>query len=139
MAINQKYSFKDFTGQDFSSVDASEFNNTEIKGSCFYQEGEPDTEIFPTGVTGVTFIRCNLDNVKIPVGNTVDKTCINRKIKAQNDLEDWFLNDSNQPTEPMRKADYLRLGISTDPADIPSTKITEPIVSKTEKEQEVIS
>jgi hypothetical protein len=136
--INEKYSYKDFMGQDFSSVSASELDNTEIVGSCFYQEGDPDAEIFPPSMTGVIFKRCNLDNVKVPAGNTIEGGC-HRKIKVQNDLEDWFLNGTNQPTEPMRKADYLRLGISIDPADIPTEKMDEPIVSKTEKELEVIS
>jgi hypothetical protein len=136
--INEKYSFKDFMNQDFSGVDASEFNDTEIKGSCFYQEDDAK-EIFPSDMTGVTFIRCNLDNVIIPAGATVDKSCINRRIKVQNDLEDWFLDGSSQPTEPMHKDDYLRLGLSTDPADIPATKMDEPLIQKTEKELEVIS
>ncbi|MHA2136254.1 MAG: hypothetical protein ACW99J_20530, partial [Candidatus Thorarchaeota archaeon] len=83
--------------------------------------------------------RCNLDNVKLPFGNTYNETCCKRKIKAQNDLEDWFVDSAHKPVEPMRKADYLRLGISVDPADIPTEKMTEPIVSKTEKELEVIS
>jgi hypothetical protein len=136
--INQKYSFKDYMNRSFTSVSALEFSNTEIKGSCFYQEGDAK-EIFPTGMTGVTFIRCNLDNVVVPVGNTIDKTCINRKIKVQNDLEDWLLNTDNTPKEPMRKAEYIRLGISIDPADIPVTKVTESVVEKKEAELEVIS
>jgi hypothetical protein len=136
--INEKYSFKDFMNQGFYEVDASEFNNTEIVGSCFYQELIADTEIFPPTMTGVTFKRCNLDNVKIPAGNIVETSCCHRRIEPQNDLE-WLVDDKHEPTEPMRKADYLRLGISIDPADIPTEKMTEPIVSKTEKEQEVIS
>ena len=121
--INKKYSFKDFTAQSFASVDPSEFNNTEIVGSCFYQEAEPDTEVFPAGMVGVTFKRCNLDNVKIPPGNTVEGSCCHRKIKVQNDLEDWFLDTSLKPVEPMSKKKFIELGISTDPKDIPATKL----------------
>jgi hypothetical protein len=137
--INEKYSYKDFMGQDFSSVSASELDNTEIVGSCFYQEGDPDAEIFPPSMTGVIFKRCNLDNVKVPAGNTVESSCCHRKIKAQNDLEDWFVDSAHKPVEPMRKADYLLLGISIDPADIPTEKMTESIVAKKEAELEVIS
>jgi len=118
--INQKYSFKDFMGHNFSTANASEFNNTEIVGSCFYQENKPDAEIFPSGMTGVTFKRCNLDNVKVPAGNTVESDCCNRKIKVQNDLEDWVLDGTNSPVEPVAKKKFIRLGLSIDPTDIPA-------------------
>jgi hypothetical protein len=104
MAVNQTYSFKDFMGQNFSGVDASEFNNSEIVGSCFYQEGEPDRDIFPAG-------------------NTIEGGC-HRKIKVQNDLEDWIFDGANAPVEPVAKKTFLALGLSIDPADIPPTKLT---------------
>lgn len=125
--INEKYSYKDFMGQDFASVNASEFNNTEIVGSCFYQEAEPETEIFPVGMVGVTFKRCNLDNVKIFPGNTVEGSCCHRKIKVQNDLNDWELDESLKPVEPIEKKKYIKLGISIDPKDIPATKLDKRI------------
>lgn len=73
--INTKYSQKDFTGQSFKNRPASEFSNTTIVGSCFYQPNYTDqavwTTIFPEGTTNVTFIACNIDNVKLPTNTTL--------------------------------------------------------------------
>ena len=67
---NEKYSQKDFTGLSFKHLDASEFSNTEIIGSCFYQPnytGDPVwIDIFPDGTVNVTFTASNLDNVLLP-------------------------------------------------------------------------
>lgn len=123
---NKKYSFKDFTGQSFVNVDPQEFNNTEIVGSCFYRESSlldlsVIKNIFPIGMTGVTFSRCNLDNVNVPIGNTVSPNCCSRKIKVQNDREDWVLDGTNKPVEPVAKKLFLQEGKSIDPKDIPIT------------------
>lgn len=129
MAINEKYSYKDFTGLDFSKVDAKEFNGTEIIGSCFSQL-VPMTKIFPAGMTGVSFVKCNLDNIDVPVGNTMD-ACCNQHWKEQNDRELWVVDTiSLQPIEPLCKQMYQELKISIDPVDIPIEKMDEPITSK---------
>ena len=126
--VNEKYSYKDFTGMDFSKVDVKEFNNTEIIGSCFSQE-EPFTSIFPDKMTGVKFARCNVDNVNIPVGNTLEK-CTNKMIKRQNDLEHWVVDKELKPIEPLNKEMYQELKISIDPKDIPVIKRDEPITTQ---------
>lgn len=64
MKLNEKYSYKDFSFQNFSGVDAKEFNNTEIIGSCFCQSRNEISDIFPDDMVNVTFINCNLDNVE---------------------------------------------------------------------------
>lgn len=119
MGINKKYSFKDFLDQKFTDRPASEFNNSEIVGSCFAQQDRPDTQVFPTGITEVTFDGDNLDNVFIPPANIIKPNCCHRKVMRQNDLEDWLVDNSLKPTEPRSKKEYLRLGISVDPKDIP--------------------
>lgn len=139
MVVNEKYSYKDFMHQSFKHLKADEFNNTEIVGSCFYQECEYDDptvvkDIFPDGITGVTFRKCNLDNVLVPLGNTVEVDCTHKKIKIQNDLEDWVLDNALKPIEPMNKEDFIRLGISIDPKDIPETKQTKSIIQQKEEE-----
>ncbi len=126
--LNEKYSYKDYMNKELSEEKASDFNDTEIIGSCFYQEGDPDQEIFPVGITGVNFIRCNLDNVKLPAGCTVFGGT-NKKIKIQNDLSDWILDKDGNPTEPIDKKDREEAGISCDPKDIPVTKLDTPLLS----------
>ena len=91
--INKKYSYKDLMGKNFSDVDAKDFNNSQIIGSCFYQEGEPDQTIFPKTMEGVVFIKCNLDNVVIPNNNTVED-CSCKRIKFNpDDKEDWIVDE----------------------------------------------
>lgn len=106
MAINKKYSFKDFTGKSFLNINPDEFSNSEIKGSCFYQESptskidkNPSVSIFPEGMIDVTFTRCNLDNVIIPSGNTIGEKNSHKKIRIMNDGRDWILDNDNKPVE----------------------------------------
>jgi len=126
MNINTKYSFQSLGGKSFKDIPAEEFNNTIIKGSCFYQESTPDADIFPVGMTDVEFQHCNLDNVLIPAGNTIGAGCCARQILVQNDNEDWILrkvDDKYIPEEPMRKHEFVELGISISPDDIPRDKL----------------
>ena len=134
MARNKKYSGKDFTFINLTKVKASEFNNSEIFGSCFYAEN-PTTAVFPKTMKGVTFDRCNLDNVVISEGNTVLPSCTNKKIAIQNDLEDWMLDENLNPVEPINKKGFEDLGISIDPADIPAVKQDRTATDKAWKEK----
>lgn len=127
--LNEKYSFKDFLDKKFTHLFTSEFNNSEIRGSCFYQQVVPNTQVFPTGITGVIFVECNLDNVLVPVGNTIKGGC-HRRIMIQNDLEDWIIDDSLKPTEPINKIFFERLGLSVDPKDIPNDFIRRETIFK---------
>ena len=130
MAINEKYSFKDFSGRDFSNLDPKkEFDNTEIVGSCFYQENKPLSEIFPALMTGVTFKRCNLDNVKVPAGNTIItedwEKCCNKQIHVQNDLRDWEVDKDLKAVRPLHDD-----GGNVDPAKIPVCYTKEETINK---------
>lgn len=94
------YSFKDFTGWNFKGSQEYTFPpGTTIDRSCFSQE-HPDSDIFPDGMTGVTFRSCNLDNVLIPPGNTLTD-CTTRRFAAQNDGKDWIVDSNNQPVSPL--------------------------------------
>ena len=130
MAQNEKYSYKSYPyhGLSFKDQPAGDFDNSEIIGSGFYQEyveGDASVvkDIFPTGMTGVTFKDCNLDNVLVPTGNTVDGGT-NKNIKVQNDLEDWFVDGSDEPIEPLMKEMRDKAKISSLPKDIPRNKWT---------------
>jgi len=114
--INKKYSFKDFMGVDLTKVDSKELNNTEIVGSCFWQENSPKKQVFPPTMTGVIFRRCNLDNCVIPDGNTVEPDCTNKQIKIftvddQNNTivggEDWIVDDALEKVEKLHSANQI--------------------------------
>lgn len=140
--VNEKYSYKDFMDKSFKEAKASEFNNSTIVGTCFYQnwkEGDKDIvkDIFPDDLVNVEFEKCNLDNVKIKLGMTADDTNTKKKIQVQNDLEDWILDKDLKPVEPIEKNMFLELQISVDPKDIPLTKQTKQATEK--KREEIIS
>ena len=80
------------------------------------------SDIFPNGMTNVTFAECNLDNVFVPPGNTVEESSCNRQLKLQNDGEQWFLDAQLKPKEPVEKEWFLEKGFSIDSKDIPLTK-----------------
>lgn len=150
---NKKYSYGDFTHQSFVDEPAKDFNDTEIVGSCFYQESaydagslsptppDPRVVIFPASMRGVVFKRCNLDNVIMPAGNTVVATgaepCCQRRIRVQNDLEDWALAADNKPLEPVAKKQFQRLGLSIDPKDIPAEKLEKSVTQEAEDQLRV--
>lgn len=134
---DEKYSFKDHTIDKTDFQNATDLDGIEIVGTCFYREavfgetGDPTVKIFPAGMTGVTFRRCNLDNVVIPPGNTVITTgpgaCCHRRIRCQNDLEDWVVDATGKPIEPIAIKLFNELGLSTDPKDIPATPLDKPV------------
>ena len=125
MNLNKKYSYKSLKRQSFVDVDAREFNHTDIVGSSFYQN-EPYTDVFPSNITGVTFINCNLDNVEIPSGATVNNGT-NKHIRTMNDGEYWIVGKDGKPVEPRDKERYVEFGLSIDPKNIPATPLAEPI------------
>ncbi len=131
--MSDKYSGKNFSKVDLTH-DAGLEQGTNIYGSNFYKEARiddvnPVKEIFPIGMRGVTFYNCNLDNVFVPPFNTVIGGS-NRKIKVQNDGEDWILDNAFKPVEPMDIERRKEFDVSFDPKDIPVQKFT-----KEEKEQ----
>jgi hypothetical protein len=119
---NPKYSFEDFTNKKLSDV--TDINNSVIIGSCFYQETDiqqedPCVEVFPSNMTGVTFIECNLDNVYIPPGNIVDPSCSCKRIKRQNDGELWILDGALKPIKPLHRERLLEIGENVLPEGLP--------------------
>jgi len=90
--INTKYSQKDFTGKTFTTRPASEFNDTTIQGSCFYQPTDKEEavliKVFPDTVKNLKLVACNLDNAKIPSGAIIvgELNC-NRVIKQKNNCD----------------------------------------------------
>lgn len=152
MTTNAKYSYRDFTGQSLADVPAEELNGTEIVGSCFYQENESDARIFPSSMKGVTFRRCNLDNVYIPnplVGPNANvvvtegpDACCTKRIKCFpppnhekfKGAVDWEVDKNGKPLKPMHPKAFEAEGLSTAPADIPTDFIIEETLTKAEYE-----
>ncbi|HHA18179.1 MAG TPA: hypothetical protein ENK70_00540 [Methylophaga sp.] len=123
--INEEYSFKDFTNKDLSST----LLTGTIKGSNFHSDGID--LLFCHIDSDANFVNCNIDNRMLPAKCT-QEGCTNKFMEVQNDLEPWIIVDGS-PTEPFRKSEYIRLGISIDPLDIPSTEIEKSIIVTTEK------
>lgn len=116
---DEELSFKDFTGQDLSK---REMKDIAIFGSCFSNE-TPNAHVFPDDMTGVTFVRCNLDNCFIPEGNETFE-CSQRRFKVQNDNNDWIVNDEGQPIEPINAFAFRKRNLPVPKAsDIPKEKV----------------
>lgn len=101
MAKNEQYSNADFTGRQFLDRPAAEFAG-EIVGSCFHQY-QPDTAVFPAG-TVCAFQGCNLDNVAIPPGCTLDG-CTNKRI-ATIGGEAYSVHADGSPIELLNQATF---------------------------------
>ena len=112
---NEKYSNKNFTNKNLKDIEASDFTGT-IRNSCFYQENNPYSDIFPDGII-CTFENCNLDNVNVPKGCKVIGGT-NKMIKVQNDGNDWIVDEKLEPTIPVCPQILLKNGQSTDPNDL---------------------
>ena len=147
MSVNEQFSYQDFTDIVLLDVDPKELNDSEIIGSCFCQQcvlaDAPPIRVFPDGMTGVTFRRCNLDNVLVPDGNTVLtkqanglQGCSQQIIMPTNDGESWLWerdkadHDKLKPTKPMNYDERVRDEKSVSPDDIPSKREIEEIIPK---------
>lgn len=90
--INEKYSYKDLSGIDYTNFPESDFSG-EIVGSYFYQEnltGLPNRiKIFPTDIV-TNFVRCNLDNIEIPVGANLYDCCNRLFISDETGDHEWL-------------------------------------------------
>ena len=90
--INEKYSYKDLSGIDYTNFPESDFSG-EIIGSNFYQQnlsGLPiRIKIFPNGIT-TTFTRCNLDNIEIPETASMDDCCNRLFISDETGDHEWL-------------------------------------------------
>lgn len=147
MAINTIHSNKNYMGLSLVDLDPDEFSDTTIVGTCFAQEaeynanashngsnGHVDTriDVFPPGTHNVTFLRCNLDNVRVTgQPSTVGEGSTNRKIRVMNDAEDWELNENNnKPVRPVNVKSFEKYGLSIDPADIPEVREIVSVVKR---------
>lgn len=137
---NDDVSFKDFSGRPQFDRNLVEFDGKIVYASNFSQK-TPDTFVFPKDMKGVTFVKCNLDNVIVPEGNTV-LDCSQKRYQAQNDLNDWIVNEAYEPLMPVNHKQFTKRGLSVPTPDmIPLEKPEKPIdwVEKVKKMKEVKS
>lgn len=125
MKLNEKYSYQSLKRKAFLDVDPAEFNDSEIIGSGFYQD-QPYSDVFPKDVKGLVLTKCNLDNVNIPEGATVNGGC-NNHILTQNDGEYWIVDENLKPIRPRDAEKFVECGLSTDPKALPAEPLAEPI------------
>ena len=126
LEYNEEVSNKICNGWNMKDHPEFILNGKVIYNTSFYQH-LPDTHTFPEDMTGVTFIKCNLDNCFIPPGNTVIQ-CTQRKIKVQNDLNDWIVDDLGNPVKPVDFNIYEKLSLPLPkPQDIPAQKVPERV------------
>lgn len=91
MEINEKYSYKDFSGQILINEPAGDFSNSEIIGANFFQCNQPRKNVFPSGSENIEFIDCNLDNCVLPSNSTLTRST-NLQIKVI-DGEDCIVDE----------------------------------------------
>ena len=94
-SINEKYSYKDFSDKSFTELNASEFSNSIIVGSCFYMVADERVEIFPEDMENVEFKNCNLDNINLEnyqnitlTGTTTNKRIVTDEANNQDKIVD---------------------------------------------------
>jgi len=82
--INEKYSFKDYTNQlkNNPGIDLTDANGTTIQGTNFHQDAFPFVDMAAMGLTNITFVDCDLDNIIVPESCTM-KGCCNRYLRQK--------------------------------------------------------
>ena len=120
---SDEFSFKDFTGRGdvhFGGMKADMI----IYGSCFSHE-IPDIQIFPD--IPITFIKCNLDNVRLSSKQTAID-CWQRRFKVQNDRNDWLIDAVAKPVMPFNHKVFTKMDLPMPlPKDIPLVMVTEVV------------
>ena len=122
---DHEFSCKDFTnaGREINIPDGAY-----VYGSCFSQE-TPDSKIFRANMRNVTFRNCNLMNVHIPQpNNNVLIDCQTDTFKAQNDGNDWIVDNLGAPVKPLGHKAFTKFNLPMpEPKDIPAERVEKPI------------
>jgi len=119
LTYSMEWSLKHFSQK--TGIDIPD--GTVVYASTFHHE-VPDTIVFRPDMTGVRFVRCNLDNVVIPPGNIVESSS-QRRYKVQNDGRDWEVDSEGNPVRLVNREAAIEEGRSTDPKDIPATRVVD--------------
>lgn len=130
ITYDDELSFRDFSGWNFDPREGFDFSGKTIYASSFSQES-PETIVFSDETKNVTFVKCNLMNVVLPLNSTVIGS--NQTTYAmQNDLRTWVVEKDcalgpflckYAPVKLMNEEYWELKGYSVDPDDIPNQKI----------------
>ena len=118
--VDDELSFKIFTNWNLKEHQF-DFNGKTVYASSFYNE-TPDSDILPDGIKDVTFLKCDLNNIIIPEGNTVID-CSQERIELMNDMRDWITDPEGNAQKVVGEEYWVSKGVSVDPQVIPSKKI----------------
>lgn len=119
--VDEELSFKIFTNWDLKEHPELDLNGKIIYASSFYNE-TPDADILPTGLSGATFIKCDLNNVIVPGDNTIID-CTQERIEVMNDLRSWVTDPEGNAVKVLDEEYWQAKGVSIDPRTIPDKKI----------------
>ena len=121
--INEEWSFKNFSNRPVPDIPS----NITVYCTQFYHE-IPDSFTFPATMTGVRFVKCNLDNVIVPAENVITE-CSQKRFRVQNDGNDWEINEFNKPVKYLGgDKQFVKRGLPVpDPKDIPLEKVEQAI------------
>lgn len=124
--VNRQFSYASHKRSIFTDFTPDQFVD-DIVGASFCQDN-PFTDVFPELPDGqiCRLINCNLDNCNIPAGYEVVGGT-NKQIELQTDGEKWVIGADRKPIEPLHKSEYVKLGLSVSPNDLPVEKLDEPI------------
>lgn len=122
---DEELSFRDFTNWEFHSRPEYDFTGKIIYASVFNNE-TPDAEIFQS-FKGATFVKCHLDNVIVPDENEIID-CSEQRFEVQNDLNDWLIDEKNEPIKPVDFKLFEKRGLEIPkPEDIPDEEVAKRI------------
>ena len=117
-------SCQDFTGVAFVNINDGAY----VYGACFCQE-TPDSKIFRASMKNVTFRNCNMMNVHVPQPNNntlID--CQEDVFQAQNDGNDWIVDNLGAPVKPLSHIAFTKRGLPMpEPKNIPAERVEKPI------------
>lgn len=119
---SDEYSRKSYANKDFVNINLP--SGSTVYASMFMNE-KLDMSIFPSTMTGITFLECNLDNIILPPGNLIINlyTYPPKKFKMENDLRYWVLDEQGKAKKLLEEDYWKNKGFSIDPKDIPAEKI----------------
>ena len=119
---DDKWSFKNFSNRPVPDLP----DGIVVYSTAFYHE--QDAAPFPEKMTGVTFVKCNLDNVTVPRGNTIIQ-CSQKRFRCQKDGCDWEIDADDRPVKlACGGKPFIKFGVTPPtPVEIPETKVKEPV------------